>query len=146
MSVLLIGVVFAAVVLPWAQGQFPKACVNLESLRNKRCCPTPKGFNLPCGKDVNRGKCHELNLRQWSETYSHYKDFHEKDDRRDWPTGLFTFTCKCNPPFGGYDCGKCEYGYYGNDCEHKRNQTRKNFAKMSEQEKHRYMRYINLTR
>ena len=148
MRVLLAGILLAAVVLPWAQGQFPKACVNLESLRNKTCCPIPKGFmiNLPCGSDANRGTCHELKVREWSKRYSHYQDFHESDDRQDWPNGLYTFSCKCNPPFGGYDCGKCEYGYYGNDCEHKRKQTRKNFGNMSEQEKDRYMRYINLTR
>ena len=146
MSVLLTGILLAAVVLPWAQGQFPKACVNFESLRDKRCCPIPKGFNLPCGRDANRGECHELNVRQWSKRYSHYQDFHEFDDRRDWPTGLYSFTCKCNPPFGGYDCGKCEYGYYGNDCKEKRIQRRRNFAGMSEREKDRYTRYINLTR
>ena len=146
MSVLLPGILLSVVVLPWAHGQFPKACINYQSLKTKTCCPTPKGSNLPCGSDINRGACHELKIHHWNKTYSHYQDFHEFDDRRDWPTGLFTFTCKCNQSFGGYDCGKCDYGYYGNHCEQKRKQTRKNFAKMSEQEKDRYMRYINLTR
>ena len=146
MSVLLTGILLSGVVLPWAQGQFPKACINLQSLKTKICCPIPKDFRLPCGRDVNRGECQELKVRQWSKEYSHYQDIHEFDDRRDWPTGVFSFSCKCNTPYGGYDCGKCEYGFYGNDCQHKRKLTRKNFAKMSEEEKDRYMRNINLTR
>ena len=146
MSVLLKGILLAAAALPWVQGQFPKACINLQSLRHEMCCPIPKGFKLPCGNDANRGTCHELKVRQWSRKYSHYQDFHESDDRRDWPTRLFTFTCKCQQSFGGYDCGKCDYGYFGNDCKQKIIQTRKNFAKLPEREKHRYMTYINLTR
>ena len=146
MSVLLTGILLAASALPWAKGQFPKACINLQSLRHEMCCPIPKGLNLPCGSDAGRGTCRELKVREWSRKYSHYKDFHESDDRRNWPTGLFTFTCKCERPYGGYDCGKCEYGYYGNDCEQKITQERKNFARLQEREKHRYMTYINVTR
>lgn len=39
----------AAVVPPWVQGQFPRACINLSSLKDQTCCPVPQGFTNPCG-------------------------------------------------------------------------------------------------
>ena len=143
---LLIIILIAACLLPWAQCQFPKACVNLQSVKSKECCPIPNGFNAPCGNDGGRGQCEDLVAREWTTDYSHYKDFQLLDDRHNWPKSLYNRTCKCSSNFGGYDCGRCEYGYYGINCTQKKVLIRKNFAKLPDDEKDRYMRYINLTR
>ena len=137
---------FIALSLPWIDGQFPKVWVTLDSLKSKECCPIPKGFSAPCGIDGNRGTCQELIIREWNLTYSHYKAFQLEDDRHDWPNALFHKTCKCQSNFAGYDCSKCEFGYYGNNCNQKKNLTRKNFATLSAEEKDRYMRYINMSK
>ena len=135
-----------AVSLPLIKGQFPKVCVTLDSLKSKECCPIPKGFSAPCGSDGNRGTCQEVMIREWNFTYSHYKPFQEKDDRHDWPNALYHKTCKCQLKFAGYDCSKCEFGYYGKNCTQKKILTRKNFAKLSAERKDRYMRYINMSK
>ena len=132
--------------LSWTEGQFPKVCVTLDSLQSKECCPIPKGFNAPCGSDGNRGTCQELIIREWNLTYSHYKPFHEEDERHDWPHALYHKTCKCHSNFAGYDCSKCEFGYYGNNCTQKKTLMRKNFATLPAEEKERYMRYINMSK
>ena len=51
----MISLLIAITCLPWVKGQFPKVCVNLESLKNKTCCPKPNGYHEPCGSDGNRG-------------------------------------------------------------------------------------------
>ncbi|XP_020628304.1 tyrosinase-like [Orbicella faveolata] len=137
---------FIAVSLPWIEGQFPRACATLDSLKSKECCPIPKGFSAPCGSDGNRGTCQELMIREWNFTYSHFKTFQLQDERHDWPNALYHKTCKCQSNFAGYDCSKCEFGYYGNNCTQKKTLTRKNFAKLSAEEKDRYMRYINMSK
>lgn len=138
--------VLIAVMLPLAQGQFPRVCITLKSLKAKECCPIPKGFKAPCGSDGNRGTCQELNIRSWTLEYSHYQPFHDTDDRRDWPYALYHKTCKCKSNFAGYDCSKCEYGYHGKNCTQKRTYKRKNFAKLSAGEKDRYMKYLNMSK
>ena len=134
------------VTLPWTEGQFPKVCVTLDSLQSKECCPIPKGFKAPCGSDGNRGTCQELIIREWNFTYSHYQPFQEKDERHDWPHALYHKTCKCHSNFASYDCSKCEFGYYGNNCTQKKTLMRKNFGKLPTEEKERYMRYINMSK
>ena len=135
-----------AVAPPSAQGQFPRACINRSSLKNRECCPVPQGFTAPCGSDGNRGKCHEFTVRRWNVTYSHFKEFQKEDDRSLWPNPLYTRVCKCNANFGGYDCGDCEFGYHGTNCDQKTILKRKNFQTMSDEEKDRYMRYVNMSR
>lgn len=132
-----------AAVLPWTSGQFPRVCTTLASLKNKTCCPIPKHFAEPCGSDGNRGTCEELIIRDWSYSYSYFEPPQTEDERHNWPHALYNRTCKCNSNFGGYDCGKCEFGYRGINCTKKKTLTRRNFLKLSAQEKDRYMRYIN---
>ena len=38
-----------------AEGQFPRVCTFLTNLKNKKCCPIPKGFSAPCGSNGSRG-------------------------------------------------------------------------------------------
>ena len=146
MSLIISCLVLAAVTFPLTEGQFPRVCTTLDSLKNKECCPIPKGFTAPCGSDGNRGTCQRLIIRDWNFRYSHYKPSQERDDRHDWPHALYHRTCKCNSNFAGYECSKCEFGYFGNDCSEKKTLTRKSFLKLSNEEKDRYMRYINMSR
>ena len=67
--------VFVVVTLPWVEGQFPRVCTDRDSLRDKKCCPTPKGFTIHCGSDGDRGQCHELTTHDWTSKYSHYRPF-----------------------------------------------------------------------
>ncbi|KAL9952793.1 hypothetical protein ACROYT_G040100 [Oculina patagonica] len=128
------------------EGQFPKACVNIDSLKKRECCPVPRGFKQPCGKDGERGDCGELTVRTWSATYDHFNTKHKLDDRHDWPRGVFRRSCKCRGNFAGYDCSKCEYGYYGNECNQRKVLIRKNFVKLSSEEQDKFMMYMNMTR
>ena len=74
--------VFLVVTLPWVEGQFPRDCIDLDSLRDKICCPIPKGFTTRCGCDGDRGKCQELTIRDWTFKYSHYRPFQMEDERQ----------------------------------------------------------------
>ena len=132
-----------AVSLPCTEGQFPRICTTLTSLKSKTCCPIPKHFAKPCGSDGNRGECEEMIIRNWNNSYSHFKDFQNEDDRHNWPLSLYNRACKCKGNFGGYDCSKCELGYRGVNCTKKKTLTRRNFLKLSAEEKDLYMRYIN---
>ena len=107
--------VFIVFTLTCAEGQFPRLCTSLASLKNKKCCPIPKGFSAPFGNDGNRGTRQELVIPDWSLKYRHYQPFQEDDERHNWPHALYHKTCKCNSNFAGHDCSKCEFGYYGKD-------------------------------
>ena len=128
------------------EGQFPKACVNIESLKKKECCPVPPGLKEPCGKDGGRGDCGEIIVRKWSATYDHFNTKHVLDDRHDWPRGIFERSCKCRANYAGYDCSKCKYGYHGKECNQRKVQIRKNFANLSPEEQDKYMMYMNKSR
>ena len=119
----------------WAEGQFPSLCSFMTSLKNKECCWIPKGFSVPCGSDGNRGTYQELIIRDCSFKYSHYQPFQKGDERYNWPHALYHKTCKCNSNFAGYDCSKCEFGYYGRDCTQKKTPTCKNFHKLPAEDK-----------
>ena len=126
--------VFIIFTFPYAEDKFPKVCTSLTSLKNKKCYPIPKGFTAPCGNDGNRGTCQELIIHDCSFKYSHYQTFQKGDEHHSWPHALYHKTCKCNSNFAGYDCSKCEFGYYG-----------KNFLKLSAEKKDQYMRCINMS-
>ena len=87
--------------------QIPTVCSDAESLRNKTCCPmTSDGV---CGQSANRGQCVTL-----TPPPTGYSD-NTTDVRANWPH-YFTRACQCNGNFGGYDCSRCKFGYYGEDC------------------------------
>ena len=117
--------VFIIFTFPCAEGKFPRVCTSLTSLKNKKCCPIPKGFSAPCGNDGNRGTCQEFIIHDCSFTYSHYQPFQKDDERNNWPHSLYHKTRKCNSNFAVCYCSKCEFGYYGKDWAHKKTLTRK---------------------
>ena len=139
-------ILFVGVILPWVEGQFPRVCTDWDSLRDKICCPTPKGFTIECGYDGDRGKCQELTIRDWTSNYSHYRPFQMRDERHNWPRALYHKVCKCNANYAGYDCSKCAFGYFGSTCTQKKNLTRRNFLSLTAEEKDRYMRYVNISK
>ena len=135
--------VFVVVTIPWVEGQFPRVCTDRDSLRDKKCCPVPKGFNALCGYDGDRGECRELAIRNWTIKYSHYRSSHMDDERHNWPRALYHKVCKCNANYAGYDCSKCAFGYYGSTCTQEKNLIRRNFLSLTAQEKDRYMKYVS---
>ena len=138
--------VFLVVTLPWVEGQFPRDCIDLDSLRDKICCPIPKGFTTRCGFDGDRGKCQELTIRDWTFKYSHYRPFQMEDERHNWPRAIYHKVCKCNANYAGYDCSKCAFGYYGKNCTQKKNLIRRNFLNLTAEEKDRHTRYVNMSK
>ena len=115
---------------PLAEGQFPRVCTFLTNLKNKKCCPIPKGFSAPCGSGGNRGTWQEMIIRDWTFKFSHNQPFQKDDERHNWPPALYHKTCKCNSNFAGYDCSKCEFGYYDNDCTQKKNPDSQKFSQV----------------
>ena len=108
----------------------PRVRTSLTSLKNKKCCPIPKGFSVPCSNDGNRGTCQELIIRDCLFEYSHYQPFQKGEERHNWPHALYHKTCKCNSNFAGYDCSKCEFSYYGKDWAQKKNPESQKFPQV----------------
>ena len=85
--------------------QIPTTCADRQSLERMTCCPiTADGV---CGEDAGRGECAAVNFD------GHSND--TTDVRVNWPH-YYTRICRCSGNFGGYDCSRCSYGYYGRDC------------------------------
>ena len=93
----------------------------------------------------------EVHARNWSFVIAPSSTvitnlFRKATSAINWPHDLYHKTCKCNSNFAGYDCSKCEFGYYVKVWAQKKTLTRKNFLKWSAEEKDQYMRYINMSR
>ena len=85
--------------------QIPTACADRRSLEDMTCCPaTADGV---CGEDAGRGQCAAVNFARHSTQTTNV--------RANWPH-YYTRVCKCSGNFGGYDCSRCKYGYYGPNC------------------------------
>ncbi len=89
-----------------ANAQIPTACTDQSSLENLICCPdTDDGV---CGVDANRGSCAAIPGFDFDNSTT--------QARVNWPH-YYTKICKCNGNYGGSDCSKCQFGYYGESCE-----------------------------
>ena len=98
-------VIFISLTLGLTTALIPTVCTDESSLANLICCPsTPQGV---CGADAGRGSCQALDFAGYSNETS--------DVRVNWPH-YYTQVCQCNGNFGGHDCSKCKFGYYGADC------------------------------
>lgn len=97
-------IVAPVVLLTVANAQIPTACADQNSLENSICCPiTADGV---CGVSTNRGLCVTLNFAGYDMAAKQVMCV----------THYYTQICRCNGNFGGYNCSRCEFGYYGSDC------------------------------
>ena len=112
--------------------QIPTACTDRNSLEDMTCCPvTVDGV---CGENAGRGVCAAVNFARHSTQ--------TMDVRANWPH-YYTQVCKCSGNFGGYDCSRCKYGYYGPDCATKEIIPRKPVRDFTDKE---WEDFINILR
>ena len=119
----LIGVVTLQL-LRETSAQIPTVCSDAKSLESTICCPTTA--DGMCGENANRGQCVSLTLPP-----GYSKE--TTDVRANWPH-YFTQACQCNGNFGGYDCSRCKYGYYGDDCSQFRVLPRRSIHEYTDEE------------
>ena len=95
--------------------QIPSVCANNADLQSGRCCPNN------CGGSA-RGECVDVSIM--CKTDYETVGVPKNDERLNWPSNIFNFTCKCNGNYGGYDCLECKFGYEGSDCSEKQKRKR----------------------
>ena len=111
--------------------QIPASCSDTQSLRNMECCPNN------CG-GPSRGTCANIDLPSSFNMSS-------TDVRANWPH-YFRRACSCNGNYGGYDCSRCKYGYYGSNCIKDQNFPRRSIHDLDYFEWHDYIEILNMTR
>ena len=118
-----------------ASSQIPAACSDASSLENSVCCPdTGEGV---CGQASGRGLCVPLNQPGYSNETT--------DVRVNWPH-YFTQVCQCNGNYGGYDCGRCRFGYYGSDCSQKQILPRRPIHEYTDEELNEFIQIIRMSK
>lgn len=105
LRLLRVAVLYSALLAQISRALIPTACTDANSLENLICCPTTE--DGVCGVDANRGSCMSLDIAAYDNETSNV--------RENWPH-YYTQICQCNGNFGGYDCSRCKFGYYGDDC------------------------------
>ncbi|XP_056408550.1 tyrosinase-like [Hyla sarda] len=126
-----------AVAIGGSHGQFPRVCMTKEALDSEICCPLWNGSE--CGVEAMRGVC----LNWWTRTLD---DNQYYDDRLNWPNSYFRSSCECLGNYGGFDCGKCKFGYYGENCDRQKTLVRHEIRELSTIERRRFFSYLTLAK
>ncbi|KAM4546400.1 tyrosinase-like [Fundulus diaphanus] len=124
--------------------QFPRLCVTLDSLRTKECCPAWEGDGSACGARSGRGSCEDVELSEQPDGPQY--PFSGLDDREKWPLVFYNRTCQCAGNFMGFNCGDCKFGYFGDNCDERRESLRRNIFHLTRAERNRLVSYLNLAK
>lgn len=124
--------------------QFPRPCATREALRTKECCPPWEGDGSACGAISGRGFCQDVEVPDLPDGPQY--PFSGLDDREKWPLVFYNRTCRCAGNFMGFNCQDCKFGYFGANCNERRESLRRNVFHLSRAERIRLMSYLNLAK
>ncbi|XP_035522934.1 tyrosinase-like [Morone saxatilis] len=124
--------------------QFPRLCATQEALRTKECCPSWEGDGSPCGASSGRGFCQDVVVPNNPDGPQY--PFSGLDDREKWPLVFYNRTCQCAGNFMGFNCADCQFGYFGVNCNERRESLRRNVFHLSRAERIRLVSYLNLAK
>ncbi|GLD46437.1 tyrosinase-like protein [Lates japonicus] len=124
--------------------QFPRLCATREALRAKECCPPWEGDGSACGASSGRGFCRDVEVSDQPDGPQY--PFAGLDDREKWPLVFYNRTCQCAGNFMGFNCADCKFGYFGVNCNERRESLRRNIFHLSRAERIRVVSYLNLAK
>ncbi|XP_049448022.1 tyrosinase-like [Epinephelus fuscoguttatus] len=124
--------------------QFPRLCATREALRTKECCPPWEGDGSPCGASSGRGSCQDVEVPDRPDGPQF--PFSGLDDREKWPLVFYNRTCQCAGNFMGFNCADCKFGFFGVNCNERRESLRRNIFHLSRAERIRLVSYLNLAK
>ena len=104
-----------------------------DNIMRKECCPEFKETGT-CGIQDGRGECGSITLRS-----------DKSSVRNGWPY-YFNRTCVCNGNYAGYDCGRCKYGYHGENCSEYTIIERRPISEFSPEDWKKYVDILNMSR
>ncbi|XP_034779357.1 tyrosinase-like isoform X1 [Acipenser ruthenus] len=124
--------------------QFPRACATAEALLSKECCPVWDGDASVCGESSRRGSCQDVSVTDAADgpQFPHSN----VDDREKWPLVFYNRTCQCVGNFMGYNCGDCKFGFFGPNCDERRESIRRSIFHLTTAEKNKFIAYLNLAK
>ncbi|XP_072230830.1 tyrosinase-like [Leuresthes tenuis] len=134
---------FLLCVVPTCQ-QFPRQCATQEALQTKECCPLWEGDGSACGARSGRGSCEDVEVSDQPDGPQY--PFSDLDDREKWPLVFYNRTCQCAGNFMGYNCADCTFGYFGENCNERRESLRRNIFHLTRAERNKLVSYLNLAK
>uniref|UniRef100_A0A8C6PGZ8 Tyrosinase n=1 Tax=Nothobranchius furzeri TaxID=105023 RepID=A0A8C6PGZ8_NOTFU len=124
--------------------QFPRLCTTREALLTKECCPLWEGDGSACGARSGRGSCEDAAVSDQPDGPQY--PFSGLDDREKWPLVFYNRTCQCAGNFMGFNCADCKFGYFGENCNERRETLRRNIHHLTRSERNRLVSYLNLAK